>query len=103
MLQIFCIYYFWKHPNHPKALRIVDAIDEQKAMNFRVQVKSLAILYDCFLFKDTLKIFDDFKNKQNSVWINVSWNVKLCILGKCIQYNIQWDKTQMLKNFLRTK
>ena len=56
----------------PKALRIVDAIDEQKAMNFRVQVKSLAILYGCFLFKDTLKIFDDFKNKQNSALINVS-------------------------------
>ena len=87
----------------PKALRIVDAIDEQEAMNFRVQVKSLAILYDCFLYKDTLKIFDDFKNKQNSVWINVSWYVKLCIFWNCIQYTIQWDKTQMLKNFLRTK
>ena len=87
----------------PKALRIVDAIDEQEAMNFRVQVKSSAILYDCFLFKDTLKIFDEFKNKQNSVWINVSWYVKLCIFWKCIQYTIQWDKTPILKNFLRTK
>ena len=76
----------------PKALRIVDAIDEQEAMNFRVQVKSSAILYDWFLFKDTLKIFDEFKNKQNSVWINVSWYVKLCIFWNCIQCTIQWVK-----------
>ena len=31
--------------------------------------------------KDTLKAFDDFKsNKQKSVWSNVSWYVKVCIL-----------------------
>ena len=36
------------------------------------------------LFKDTLKAFDDFKNKQRSVWSNVFWYVKVCIFWKCI-------------------
>ena len=49
--------------------------------------------------KDTLKAFDDFKNKQKSVWSNVFWYVKVCIFWKCIQYTIYWDKTQMLKKF----
>ena len=49
--------------------------------------------------KDTLKAFDDFKNKQKSVWSNFFWYVKVCIFWKCIQYTIYWDKTQMLKKF----
>ena len=49
--------------------------------------------------KDTLKAFDDFKNKQKSVWSNAFWYVKVCIFWKCIQYTIYWDKTQMLKKF----
>ena len=49
--------------------------------------------------KDTLKAFNDFKNKQKSVWSNVFWYVKVCIFWKCIQYTIHWDKTQMLKKF----
>ena len=51
--------------------------------------------------KDTLKAFDDFKNKQKSVW-----SMYVCIVyifRKCIQCTIHWGKTQMLKNFLRTK
>ena len=55
------------------------------------------------IFKDTLKAFDYFKNKQKRVWSNVFWYVKVCIFWKCIQYTIHWDKTQMLKNFLPTK
>ena len=47
----------------------------------------------------TLKAFDDFKNKQKSVWINVFWYVKVCIFWKGIQHTIHWEKTQMLKNF----
>ena len=47
--------------------------------------------------KDTLKAFNDFKNKQKSVWSNVFWYVKVCIFWKCIPYTIHWDKTQMLK------
>ena len=53
--------------------------------------------------KDTLKIFDDFKNKEKSAWRNVFWNVKVYIFWKCIQYATHWDKTQMLKKFLRAK
>ena len=49
--------------------------------------------------KNTLKAFNDFKNKQKSVWSNVFWYVKVCIFWKCIQYTIHWDKTQMLKKF----
>ena len=54
-------------------------------------------------FKDTLKAFDDFKNKQKSVWSNAFWYVKVCIFWKCIQYTIQWDKIQMLKKFPSNK
>ena len=48
-----------------------------------------------FCLKDTLKAFDNFKNKQKSVWSNVFWYVKVCIFWKCIQYTIHWDKTKM--------
>ena len=34
-----------------------------------------------------------------SVWSNVFWYVKACIFWKCIQYTINWDKTQMLRKF----
>ena len=47
----------------------------------------------------TRKPFDDFKNKQNSVWSNVSWYVKVCTFWKFIQYTMHWDKIQMLKKF----
>ena len=47
--------------------------------------------------KDTMKAFDDFKNKQKSVWSSAFRYVKECIFWKFIQYTIQWDKTQMLK------
>ena len=29
--------------------------------------------------KDILKAFNDFKNKQKSVWSNAFWYVKICI------------------------
>ena len=51
------------------------------------------------LFKDTLKAFNDFKNKQKNVWSYVFWYVKVCIFWKCVQYTIHWDKAQMLKKF----
>ena len=47
--------------------------------------------------KDTLKAFDDFKNKQKIVWSKIFWYVKVCVFWKCIQSTIDWDKTQMLK------
>ena len=55
------------------------------------------------LLNDTLKAFNDFKNKQESVWSNDFWYVKLYIFWKCIQNTIHCDKTQMLKKFLRAK
>ena len=48
-------------------------------------------------FKDTLKAFDIFKNKQKIVWSNFFWYVKVCIFRKSIQYTTDWDKKQMLK------
>ena len=51
-------------------------------------------------FKDTLKTFGNFKNKQKSTRNNAFWYVKMCIFNrKCIQNTIHWDKTQMLKKF----
>ena len=55
------------------------------------------------LFKDTLKAFENFKNKQESVWFDIFWYIKLCISWKCIQYTIHWDKIQILKRFLSDK
>ena len=53
--------------------------------------------------KDTIKPFHDFKNKQKIAWGNVLWYVKVCIFRNCIQYTINWDKTQILKKFLSDK
>ena len=39
------------------------------------------------------------KTSNKSVWSNVFWYVKVCLLWKCIQYTIQWDKTLMLRKF----
>ena len=39
------------------------------------------------------------KTSNKSVWNNIFWYVKVCIFWKCIQYTINWDKTQMLKKF----
>ena len=50
-------------------------------------------------FKDTLKGFSDFRNKQKSVWCNVFWYVKVCIFWKCFEYTLHWDSTQPLKKF----
>ena len=30
--------------------------------------------------KDILKVFDDFENKQKSVWNNIFWYVKVCFV-----------------------
>ena len=55
----------------------------------------------CIFIKDTLKAFDNFKNKQQCMkcmkWY--FWYVKVCIFRKNIQCPIHWDKTQMLKKF----
>ena len=61
------------------------------------------ILYSILPLKDTLKAFNDFKNKQNSVWSNVFWYVKVHTFWKCIQYSIHWDRTQILKKFSSDK
>ena len=52
-----------------------------------------------FLIKDTLKAFNNFKNKQKSVWINFFWYVKVCTFRKCTTYTIHSNKTKMLKKF----
>ena len=50
-----------------------------------------------FSLKNTLKSFDDFKNKRKSVWSNVFYYVKVCIFWKSVQYIIHLVKTQMLQ------
>ena len=56
-----------------------------------------------YWIKDTLKAFDDLKSSNKSVWSNISWYVKVCWFGKCIQYTINWDKTQILKEIASDK
>ena len=47
-----------------------------------------------------LKAYDNFKNKQKSVWSKFFfWYVKARIFWKCIQYTIHWDKIRTLKKF----
>ena len=43
------------------------------------------------------------KTSNKSVWSNVFWYVNVYIFWKFIQYNIHWDKTQMLKKFPSNK
>ena len=50
-------------------------------------------------FKDTLKVFNDFKNKHKSVWSNVFWYLKVCIFRNYTWYVVHWVKTNMLKKF----
>ena len=67
---------------------------------FHVTIKS-SKSFNLFPFQDTLKAFDDFKSKRNSIWRNVLWYVKvyIYIFWGFIQYPIPWDKTQ-IKNSL---
>ena len=52
---------------------------------------------DLSTLKDTLKVLNDFKNKQKRIWSNVFWYAKVCTFWKCFQYTIYWDETQILK------
>ena len=63
--------------------------------------KKLSQNWDC-TFKDTLKAFDEFNNKQKSVWSKAFWCLKLC---KCVYSEsvIFCDKTQTLKKFSSNK
>ena len=65
--------------------------------------KMVLIIKSLKKFKDTLKAFNDFKIKQESVRSNVFWYVRVYTFWNCIIYTIQWDKIQMLKNFFWTK
>ena len=57
-------------------------------------------LLDLILFKDILKAFGDFKNKEKCVWINVLLYVKIYIFWTFLQYTIHWDdKRQVVKQF----
>ena len=56
-----------------------------------------------FRIKDTLKAFDNFKNKQKSVWSNIFLYIKVCLFWKCIQYTIHWDQTKMFKKSLHIR
>ena len=64
-------------------------------MHFCGNIFSLSPTKMCI--KHTLKAFNDFRNKEKSVWSNVVSYIKVFIFYKSIQYNIHSDKTQMLK------
>ena len=90
---------FWWYFSH-NYLQLV-YFQDKNYVHMWCPISSLKLLIDFGLnvsFKDTLKAFDDFKNKQKSVLSNVFWYVKLFIFWKCVQHNIHRDKTQIIKN-----
>ena len=56
-----------------------------------------------FWFPQKLRIhWRILKTSNENLWSNVFLIVKVYIFSKFIWYTIHWDKTQILKNFLRT-
>ena len=55
------------------------------------------------LLRILLRLSTILKSSNKSVWSNVFWYLKVCMLWKCIQYTIHWDKTEMLKEFSSNK
>ena len=55
-------------------------------------------LWDGYI-NDKLKISMDFKNKQRKCMKQYFLKWKSILFWNCIQYNIHWDKIQMLKKF----
>ena len=51
----------------------------------------------------TLNVFDDFRNKQKSLWSNVFLVCKTICILKVYSTTIHLDKTQMLKKFFSEK
>ena len=51
----------------------------------------------------TLNVFDDFRNKQKSLWSNVFLVCKAICILKVYSTTIHLDKTQMLKKFFSEK
>ena len=75
-------------------------IQEMKLV-LETQIFRYLILWTCRRFvdtkKDTLKAFNNFKNKQHECMKNVFWYGTVCIFWNCIQQTIHWDETQILK------
>ena len=106
--------YFWKFSS-PELQTDINRwfLGATQKYELRVSFNNSIKIHQLFLYKeifgkmlnhvkDTLKVFDGFKNKQKGVWSNVFWYEKACIFWKWIQYAIHWDKTKMLKKLLRT-
>ena len=80
--------------------RVIITPWNQESSVVNSKIRWVAKIQFCFNYlKDTLKAFDDFKDKQKNEWSNFYSYVKICIFRKCIQYTAHWDKTQMLKKF----
>ena len=55
------------------------------------------------IINETLKVLDDFKNKQKNVRGDVFWYVKVHIFWKCILYTIDWDLNTIVKKISSDK
>ena len=55
------------------------------------------------ILNETLKVLDDFKNKQKNVRGDVFWYVKVPIFWKCILYTIDWDLNTVVKKISSDK
>ena len=74
---------------------VYDSILSARLVPFERLVRNehMTYFYCCVIFcKDTMKPFDNFKNKQKCVWSNFFTYIyaKVCIFWKCIQYTIHW-------------
>ena len=71
--------------NFAKFLRTIFLQNTFGGLFLDFELKRSAIVKTTHTVKDTLKAFDDFKNKQRDACSNVFWYVKVCIFWKCIQ------------------
>ena len=80
-----------------KVLEVTNVLNHK--MVFQVGQLSKSVSPSRYMLKDTLKAFNDFKNKQKSVWSNFFLTcISMYILKVCSMI-LHWDKTQMLKKF----
>ena len=71
----------------------------KRSCNTGVLLWNLRKFWEYLLLQNTSSGCFCLKTSNKIVWSNVFCYVKICIFWKCIQYTIQWDKTQILKNF----
>ena len=70
-------------------------------LTWESQSRDLVLSYHDLIYclRTNWRLSTILKTSNKSVQSNAFWYVKVCILWKCIQYTIHWDKTQILNKF----